>query len=132
MISNEVSPRRVHLGLAVLVGLGLSALSLPALAGVGLGDDGAVAATEAEAPLVVADNQGLKNNRTWSPNSYNNSRKIGTRIGTRTGTATGTITPIGTRNTRTKTGTRIRSMFGPGSTSLITASSSAASFSARS
>src|SRR5262245_7450705 len=23
-------------------------------------------------PLVVADNQGLKNNRTWSPNSYKN------------------------------------------------------------
>ena len=27
-------------------------------------------ATKADAPLVVADNQGLKNNRTWSPNSY--------------------------------------------------------------
>jgi hypothetical protein len=37
-----------------------------------LGDEGAVPATKADAPLVVADNEGLKNNRTWSPNSYKN------------------------------------------------------------
>src|SRR5262245_11565470 len=37
-----------------------------------LGDEGAVPATKADTPLVVADNQGLKNNRTRSPNSYKN------------------------------------------------------------
>jgi hypothetical protein len=74
MISNEVSPR-VHRGLAVIVALGLSALSLPAVAATQSGDESAARAAKAEAPVVVADNQGLKGNRTWSPNSYSNSNK---------------------------------------------------------
>ena len=121
MIPTDVSPRRLRLGLAVIVGLGLSVLSLPAFAGVGerepgvslrgaeaapqlqFGDEVAVPAAEADAPLVVADNQAFKNTRT------------GTRI---------TQTNIGT--------TRISFMCGLGGRDPITGSSSAASFSARS
>ena len=90
MIPIDVSPRRLRLGLAVIVGLGLSVLSLPAFAGVGerepgvslrgaeaepqlqFGDEVTVPAAEADAPLVVADNQAFKNNRTWNPNAWNN------------------------------------------------------------
>jgi hypothetical protein len=97
MISDEVSPWRMHLGLAVIVGLGLSALSLPALAGVGerepglslrgaeaggpqlqLGDEGAVPASKADAPIVLADNPwnnkknwNNKGNKNWNKN-WNN------------------------------------------------------------
>jgi hypothetical protein len=60
MTSTAASPRRLRLGLAVIVGLGLSVLSLPALAGVG----------DREAPLVVADNYKNKHN-TWN-NTNNN------------------------------------------------------------
>jgi hypothetical protein len=144
MISTQASPRRPLLGLAVIVGLGLSALSLPALAGVGDGEprvsirgaeaapqlvdeDSAAPANKADAPLVVADKYKSKNwnnnwdnpnwnkNKNWNNNNnWTNSNKTGTRI------------------TRTNTGTRISSMCGLGSRDLITASSSAASFSARS
>jgi hypothetical protein len=92
MISAEISPLR--LGLAVIVGLGLSALSLPALAGVGegvslrgaeaapqlqLGDEGAVPASKADAPIVLADNPwnnkknwNNKGNKNWNKNWNNN------------------------------------------------------------
>jgi hypothetical protein len=60
MTSTAASPRRLRLGLAVIVGLGLSVLSLPALAGVG----------DREAPLVVADNYKYKHN-SWN-NTNNN------------------------------------------------------------
>ena len=86
MISTEASPRRLRLGLAVIVGLGLSVLSLPALAGVGegepitslrgaeadpqlqLGDEGSAApASKADAPFVVADKYKNKNwNNNWT------------------------------------------------------------------
>jgi hypothetical protein len=66
MISTDVSPRR--LGLAIIVGLGLSVLWLPALAGEG----SAVPAAEGNTPLVLADNQAFKSNRTWNPNAWNN------------------------------------------------------------
>ena len=98
MISTEISPLR--LGLAVIVGLGLSMLSLPALAGVGegesgvslrgagaapqlkLGDEGVAPASKADAPIVLADNpwnnkknwnnKGNKNwNKNWNKNSSN-------------------------------------------------------------
>jgi len=102
MISTEISPLR--LGLAVIVGLGLSTLSLPALAGVGegepgislggagaapqlqLGDEGAVPASKADAPIVLADNpwnnkknwnnKGNKNwNKNWNNNNWTNPNK---------------------------------------------------------
>ena len=103
MISTEISPLR--LGLAVIVGLGLSMLSLPALAGVGegesgvslrgagaapqlqLGDEGsAVPASKADAPIVLADNpwnnkknwndKGNKNwNKNWNNNNWTNPNK---------------------------------------------------------
>ena len=90
MISAEISPLR--LGLAVIVGLGLLTLSLPALAGVGegesgislgvagaapqlqLSDEGAVPASKADAPIVLADNpwNNKKNwNNTWGKSSNN-------------------------------------------------------------
>ena len=92
MISTEASPRRQRLRLAVILGLGLSVLPLPALAGVGEIDHGlSLRSAEAAAPqdaksddgnnalsvsddagIVVADNQAFKNNRTWNPNAYNN------------------------------------------------------------
>jgi hypothetical protein len=91
MISTETSPRRQRLGLAVIVGLGLSVLSLPAVARVGetdqarslrsteeagplqakSGDETALSGRD-DAAIVVADNQAFKNNRTWNPNAYNN------------------------------------------------------------
>jgi hypothetical protein len=91
MISTEASPRRMRLGLAVMVGLGLSVLSLPALAGAGdrepgllrgaeasgqpqlpLGDEGAVPGSMVDAPLVVADNYKNKNwNNNWTNPNYN-------------------------------------------------------------
>lgn len=88
MISNG-SPWRMCPGLAVVFGLGLAALSLPASAAVGgmepglslqgaedalrvqvqTGDEGALPGRSAEAPVVVADNA-FKDNRTWNPNAY--------------------------------------------------------------
>jgi hypothetical protein len=92
MISTDVSPRRLRLGLAVIVGLGLSVLSLPALAGVGEGeprvslrgaeaapqlvDEGsAVPASKADAPLVVADKYKNKNwNNNWTNPNWNKNK----------------------------------------------------------
>src|SRR5262245_18813708 len=89
MISTEVLARRPRLGLAVIVALGLSVLSLPALAGVGegepgvslrggeaasqlqLGSQGAVPATKADAPLVVADKYKKNGNNNWTNPNYN-------------------------------------------------------------
>ena len=102
MISAEISPLR--LGLAVIVGLGLLTLSLPALAGVGegesgislgvagaapqlqLSDEGGVTASKADAPIVLADNpwnnkknwnnKGNKNwNKNWNNNNWTNPNK---------------------------------------------------------
>jgi hypothetical protein len=73
MISTEASPRGMRIGLAVILGLGLSVLSLPALAGVGVslrGPEG-----KADAPLVVADNYKNKNwNNNWTNPNYNVNR----------------------------------------------------------
>ena len=97
MISNAVSPRLMHLGLAVILGFGLAAVSLPALAGVGegepslslrgaeaaglpqvqLGDEGAWPASKAGAPIVVADKvkvtgENRNKNKNWNKNSNQN------------------------------------------------------------